>query len=184
MRVLLLNLVGPPQPRVATVPLNCSTPIILYMGIGECPSLDDYWATDTRVPQVADLMGSKRFRQLRRCIHFNDNSQAHTSVDIFYKIRPLIDYITQAFRREKETPKQSIDEVMVGYKGRTAGNLQQYIKNKPHKWGFKLFSRASEDGFIHDMIMYQGATTQEAHGIPLTGAGMIQVFLGVNEIPG
>ena len=57
---------------------------------------------------------------------------------------------------------------MVGYKGKTAGNLRQYIKNKPDKWGFKLFSRASEDGFIHDMVLYQGATTLPAHGIPLT----------------
>lgn len=94
--------------------------ILLYMGIVECPSLDDYWAMDTRVPQVADLMSSKRFRLLRRIIHFNDNSQAHSSIDRFYKVRPLFTHITQAFRREPHTPKQSIDEVMVGYKGRTA----------------------------------------------------------------
>ncbi|KAG0713886.1 PiggyBac transposable element-derived protein 3 [Chionoecetes opilio] len=57
---------------------------------------------------------------------------------------------------------------MIAYKGKRAGNLRQYIKNKPDKWGFKLFARASEDGFIHDMMLYQGKTTLEAHGVPLT----------------
>ncbi|KAK5897519.1 hypothetical protein CesoFtcFv8_010575 [Champsocephalus esox] len=57
---------------------------------------------------------------------------------------------------------------MVAYKGKTAGNLRQYIKTKPDKWGFKLFSRASADGFIHDMVLYQGKTTLEGHGVPLT----------------
>ncbi len=57
---------------------------------------------------------------------------------------------------------------MVAYKEKTAGNLRQYIKNKPDKWGFKLFARASEDGFIHDMVLYQGKTTLEAHDVPLS----------------
>jgi len=36
--------------------------ILLYMGIFELPSIDDYLAPETRVPQVANLMSSKRFR--------------------------------------------------------------------------------------------------------------------------
>ena len=56
----------------------------------------------------------------------------------------------------------------MGFKGKTAGNLRQFIQNKPDKFGFKLFSRASEDGFIHDMILYQGDTTLKAHGAQLT----------------
>ncbi|KAM4578002.1 piggyBac transposable element-derived protein 3-like [Fundulus diaphanus] len=56
---------------------------------------------------------------------------------------------------------------MVSYKGKKAGNLRQYIKSKPDKWGFKLFARASEDGFIHDIVLYQGKTTLEAHDVPL-----------------
>ena len=47
--------------------------------------------------------------------------------------------------------------VMVAFKGTTAGSLKQYIQNKPDKFGFKLFCRASSDGFIHDILMYQGA---------------------------
>uniref|UniRef100_A0A3P9MFQ0 PiggyBac transposable element-derived protein domain-containing protein n=1 Tax=Oryzias latipes TaxID=8090 RepID=A0A3P9MFQ0_ORYLA len=125
--------------------------ILIYMGIVELPSVDDYWARKTNVPQVANLMSSKRFKLLKRVIHFNNNTRIYGTSDRFFKIRPLFSFINTAFRRESQTPKQSVDEVMVAYKGKKAGNLRQYIKSKPDKWGFKLFARASEDGFIHDM---------------------------------
>ncbi|KAK5907130.1 hypothetical protein CesoFtcFv8_005010 [Champsocephalus esox] len=137
------------------------------MGISELPAVEDYWAMETRVPQVANLMSSKRFRLLKRVVHFNDNTELPGSIDRFFKIRPLF-FLKSAFRPEPQTPKQSVDEVMVAYKGKTAGNLRQYIKTKPDKWGFQLFSRASADGFIHNMVLYQGKTTLEAHGVPLT----------------
>ena len=141
--------------------------ILLYMGVMPLPSLDDYWSLKTRVPQVANLMSSKRFHLLRRTIHFNDNSQIESTVDRFYKVRPIFTKLREEFLKIPQTPKQSVDEVMIGYKDKTARNLRQYIKNKPTMSGIKLFSRASSDGIIHDMIMYQGATTFPSHTVPL-----------------
>lgn len=142
--------------------------ILIYMGLVELPSVDDYWARETRVPQVADLMSSKRFRLLKRVIHFNDNTKMTSTSDRFFKVRPLFSLLTSVFRCEPQTPKQSVDEVMVAYRGKTAGNLKRYVKNNRDKWGFKLFARASEDGFIHDMVLYQGKGTLEAHDVLLT----------------
>ncbi len=48
---------------------------------------------------------------------------------------------------------------MIGYKGTRAGILHQYIENKPDEWGFKVFCRASSSGIIHDLLLYQGAST-------------------------
>ncbi|KAG7511951.1 hypothetical protein JOB18_015125 [Solea senegalensis] len=152
--------------------------ILIYMGVVELPSVEGYWAMGTRVSQVANLMSSKRFRLLKRVIHFNDNTQIPGTSDRFFKVRPLFSFLNYAFRCEPQTPKQSVDEVMVAYKGKTAGNLRQYIKNKPDKWGFKLFARGSEDGFIHDMVLYQGKTTLEAHDVPLTPE---QIVLGATS---
>ncbi|GLV33424.1 hypothetical protein CBL_21466, partial [Carabus blaptoides fortunei] len=45
--------------------------------------------------------------------------------------------------------------------GTRAGNLRQYIKNKPHKWGYKFFVIAGVSGYILDFIPYQGAITFE-----------------------
>ncbi|KAK3889506.1 hypothetical protein Pcinc_006478 [Petrolisthes cinctipes] len=87
------------------------------------------------------------------------------TVDRFFKV---FTFLSTLFRAELQTQKQSVAEVMVAYKGKTAGNLRQYIKNKADKWGFKLFARASEDGFIHDMALYQGKTMLQAHGLPLS----------------
>nr|XP_053644345.1 piggyBac transposable element-derived protein 3-like isoform X2 [Cherax quadricarinatus] len=139
--------------------------ILLFMGIVQIPSLEDYWAGSFRIPQVAEVMGSKRFRLLRRTIHFNDNTQKDN--DRFHKVRPLYTALTNACLKVPATPKQSIDEVMVGFKGKTAGNLRQYIKTKPDKCGFKLFCRASEDGIIHDILVYQGTPTFDSHPIKL-----------------
>ena len=141
--------------------------LLMFMGVGQYPSLDDYWAQETRVPQVAAVMSSKRFRLLRRTIHFNDNMTACATQDKFFKIRPIFNYITDAFLKMPSTVRQSIDEVMIGYKGKTAGSLRQYMKDKPDKWGYKLYCRASDDGFIHDIIMYQGKETFDTHRIQL-----------------
>ena len=137
--------------------------IVLYMGVLQLPAIEDYWATYTRVAQVADAMSSKRFRLLRSFLHFNNNENCTSSTDRFFKIRPIFASLVRQFLKVKPTPTQSVDEVMVAYKGTRAGNLRQYIKTKPDKWGCKLFCRASIDGFIHDILMYQGETTFSSH---------------------
>ena len=137
--------------------------IIIYMGVISAPSITDYWALQTRVPQVADYMSKNRFKIIRATIHFSDNEQARTSKDRFFKIRPLFTKITKEFLKVPETPVNSVDEVMVAYKGTMAGNLRQYICDKPDSWGYKLFCRSSDDGFIHDILMYQGEPTFETH---------------------
>ena len=142
--------------------------IVLYMGVCHLPSIDDYWATNTRCMQVADYMNSKRFRTIRGLLHFNNNDNVAGTTDRFFKIRPLISSITKQFLKVEATPTQSIDEVMVAYKGTHAGNLRQYIRTKPEKWGLKLFGRASIDGFVHDMLMYQGEPTFTSHHTQLS----------------
>lgn len=144
--------------------------IALYMGVVQLPAIEDYWSTCTRVPQVADVMSSKRFRLIRSQLHFNNNDNIHDSTDRFYKIRPIISSLTRQFLQVKATPTQSVDEVMVAYKGTRAGNLRQYIQSKPDRWGYKLFCRASIDGFLHDILMYQGEPTFTSHHMKLTKA--------------
>jgi len=142
--------------------------ILIYMGLVPLSAVKDYWAMETRVPQVANLMSSDRFKLLKRVVHFCDNSEIAGTGDLFFKVRPLFSSLATAFLLVPQTPKQSVDEVMVSYKGKTTGDLKQYIQNKTHQLGFKLIARASEDGFIHDMVLYQGKTTLEGHDVCLT----------------
>ena len=69
--------------------------IVLYMGIAHFPAIDDYWATYTRVPQVADVMSSKRFKLIRSTLHFNNNENLAGSTARFFEIRPLISSIVR-----------------------------------------------------------------------------------------
>lgn len=133
--------------------------ILLFMGVFNFPSVEDYWHHVSRFSVIADIMPRKRFQLLRRFIHFNDNQQCNDSPDRFYKIRPLFEMLRERCLLIPSTHKHSVDEVMVAYKGTRAGTLRQYIANKPNKWGFKLFCRASSSGIIHDLLLYQGVST-------------------------
>lgn len=113
--------------------------MLLFMRVFSFPAIDDYWSTESRFSLIADIMPRRRFKLLRRYLHFNDNQQCDGSPDRFYKILPLFDMLRQQCLLNSSTYQHSVDEVMVAYKGTRAGSLRQYIANKPDKWGFKLF---------------------------------------------
>ena len=49
----------------------------------------------------------------------------------------------------------SIDEMIVPYKGRTS-RIKQYMRGKPHAWGFKIWARTGVSGMLYDFDVYQG----------------------------
>ena len=131
--------------------------IHLIMGVVNLPAYTDYWSKMLRYNKVADVMPMKRFQKIRRYIHFADNLQ--DDGDRYYKIRPLLESIRRNCLKVDEETRHSIDEMMVPYKGTRAGSRKQYIKNKPRKWGFKIFVRAGVSGIVYDMLPYGGEDT-------------------------
>jgi hypothetical protein len=97
--------------------------ILLIMGIVNMPSYLDYWSTEFRYGQVADVMPLKRFELIRRNIHFVDN--VTSDEDRFYKIRPFIAKIRRNCLATEEETKFSIDEMTIPYKGTKAGSRRQ-----------------------------------------------------------
>lgn len=130
--------------------------ILVLMGVVKMPALSDYWSDRLRYPLMADVMPVKRFKKLRRLVHFTSTEDA---TDKFTKIRPAFELLRGNFRKVEEEKQQSIDEMMVPYKDKRAGKLRQYMKNKPHKWGYKLFVRAGVSGMVYDILPYAGADT-------------------------
>lgn len=53
--------------------------------------------------------------------------------------------------------RHSIDEQMIAFKRRS--HLKQYVRYKPHNWGFKVFTRAGASGLMYDFEIYQGKGT-------------------------
>ncbi|KAJ8892613.1 hypothetical protein PR048_005194 [Dryococelus australis] len=63
---------------------------------------------------------------------------------------------------------------MVPFKGQLS--IEQYIKNKLHKWGVKLFMLCGESGLVYNFFIYQGQTTELPENISPLGHGVSVVL--------
>lgn len=145
--------------------------INILMGVVDMPAYTDYWSNEFKYTKIADVMTLKKFQTIRRYIHFNDNLK--DDGDRYYKIRPLVEKVRHNCASNiPEGKRFSIDEMMVPYKGTRAGSRKQYVRNKPKKWGFKFFVRASPSGFVHDFIIYGGDDTFRLHSFTEKEKGM------------
>ncbi|CAK1601014.1 unnamed protein product [Parnassius mnemosyne] len=163
--------------QTKSTPLNVTTDEIrdliaihLLMGVVNMPAYTDYWCKTLRYNKIANIMPLKRFQQIRRYLHFANNLQ--DDGDRYFKVRNLLESIRRNCLKIEEENRFSIDEVMVPYKGTRAGSRKQYIKNKPRKWGFKVFVRAGVSGIIYDFLAYGGEDTFRYHDFTEDENGM------------
>ena len=118
------------------------------------------WSDDPDVglKGVKDLMTRNRFDQILRSLHFrNNNAMADPKPDKFYKVRPLFDNLNTKLRIFSNGPNISIDESIVVYFG--FHEAKQYIENKPHKYGFKMYVACKPDGTVLYIEPYSGKST-------------------------
>ena len=127
--------------------------IIIYMGILRLPSRRMYWQKGTCVDQIANAMAFHRFIDISQMIHYNDNNaipaRGLPNYNPCYKIQPLIDFFRERYSEVvyKET-FLSVDGLAVPFKGHNL--LRRYLKNKPKKWGYKLWALAGISGYVYD----------------------------------
>ena len=134
----------------------------LVMGYHVLPSLRDYWSTDPDlgVPYIANVMCLKRFEEIRRYLHFNDNAQmtdrSDPNHDRAFKLRPVLKHFNECFLAAMQPTKcEAIDEHMIRFKGHNI--MRQYVKGKPIQWGFKMWCRCdSKSGFLFEFDLYTG----------------------------
>ena len=153
--------------------------LYLRMGLMKAHCVRAYWAADTRYPPVADVLSRNRFEVLARHIHFcknNSFTEEQMKADKIWKVRSWVDGFRESLTKIAPLQNQSVDEVMVAFKGRSG--LKQYLRNKPRKWGFKLWARAGSDGILHDFDIYQGKreTTEQSSGLGMTGDVVIDMI--------
>lgn len=84
--------------------------LLLFMGVISLPAYKDYWAAGTWIEQIADVMSLRRFKQLRRFVHFNYNSMVGNSTDRYYKVRPMLDIINKNCLKYQHENQFSIDD--------------------------------------------------------------------------
>jgi Transposase IS4 len=133
--------------------------ILLHMGITKFPIYRMYWAPETRIPAIADIMSRNEFEALKSNLHFNDNSampaRDKPDYDPIYKVRPFVEKLRLNCMKIEPEEKHSVDEMIVPTK--TRWGIRQYNPKKPHKWGIKVWARCGVSGFVYDFSVYIGA---------------------------
>ncbi|XP_044754995.1 piggyBac transposable element-derived protein 4-like [Coccinella septempunctata] len=140
--------------------------IVAYMGMVRMPSLEKYWSTDClyKMACISKIMSRNRFQLLLRMWHFSDNETC-TVGDRLHKIKPLLDRLVKNFQ-SVYTPGRifCIDESVVPFQGRLL--MKQYIPNKTHKYGVKLFKLCCENGYTWNIRIYAGKEKEGNASVP------------------
>ena len=96
--------------------------------------------------------------------HLNDNrnykKRGEPGHDPLFKLRPFLQPLIANFQRCYTLAKEiSVDETMIGFKGRLI--FIQYMPKKPTKWGLKAYVLAdSTTGYMYNWILYTGKLIQ------------------------
>ncbi|KAJ0391969.1 hypothetical protein P43SY_001165 [Pythium insidiosum] len=85
------------------------------------------------------FMSRKRFEDIARFMHFNNNADNTRFRDRAWKLRPVLQVVEKTFRRGFLLGKTiSFDEGMVGSRHRM-NPMRVYMSGKPTKWGTKFY---------------------------------------------
>ncbi|CAH2090624.1 unnamed protein product [Euphydryas editha] len=139
--------------------------LLLHTGTIRLNRISDYWKRHYlfNIPCFGQFMSRNRFLLILRCLHFTSESSEE---DRLVKIRPIMDHFNNKLINIYCPGKQlSLDESMVLWRGRLL--FRQYIKNKRHKYGIKLYVLAEPDGTVLKSQVFAGAndeTPGKGHG--------------------
>lgn len=133
--------------------------LLLHMGNIRINRLQDYWKQDDLfgIGVFSENMSRNRFLLIMRTLHFaqNPTEDQAPSPDRLYKVRPLITFFNQRMSDIFYPGRElSLDESMVLWRGRLI--FRQYIKNKRHKYGIKLYILTTPEGIILKFAIYTG----------------------------
>lgn len=132
--------------------------IVLWMGLVQMPTLRSYWSRDSiYLNNIPKVMTRNRFEGILANLHFTDNTAHTESRSRIFKIESLIKLLRDRFK-SSFTPGANVcvDESNVPFRGRVV--FRQYLPNKTHKYGIKLFKLCS-GGYTFDFIVYSGKGT-------------------------
>lgn len=130
--------------------------LTLWMGLVRLNNLPDYWASKGiyKLDIPRSIMSRNRFQLLLSMLHFNNNETIQKG-ERTGKIQPLVNLL-QRKCQELFYPGEEIvvDETLVPWRGRLI--FRQYIPNKAHRYGIKLFKLCSSDGYTWAFKIYSG----------------------------
>ena len=132
--------------------------LIIYMGFVKLNRLWKYWSKSSlyNLGLPRQTMSLKRFKYIMSCLHVVNHKKEEKTEGRLKKVTYVLDHFKRVCKSVYK-PKQnvSVDERMVKSKNRSG--IRQYIKNKPVKFGIKLWVLAEADtGYTCDFDVYAG----------------------------
>ena len=121
--------------------------LLFHMGHIQLPRVTDYWRTDDlfNLKCFSNSMSRNRFMLIMRCLHYASNTEENASGNRLYKIQPLLDHFHSVMDNIYYPSKElSIDESMILWRGRLI--FRQFMKDKRHKYGVKLYQLTEPKG--------------------------------------
>ncbi|ETN12604.1 hypothetical protein PPTG_08704 [Phytophthora nicotianae INRA-310] len=105
--------------------------------------LENHWKTvdEGAIPRgcFGQFMVCDRFMHITRNLHFSSNSDERARTEKAWKLRPVIDALQARFQSGYIPPAiMAFDEAMLPSRS-SFNKMRVYMKDKPHKWGTKLF---------------------------------------------
>jgi len=135
---------------------------ILYMTILNLPDLDNYWEKNTIFEtKLGQYISRNRFEIISKFLHLCNNEKKNK--DRLFKVREYCDHITSNFKRYCQPGIfLTIDEYIIPFQGRFS--LKQFIRNKPHQWGIKVFPLCcSRTSYCFDFMVYEGKNSEKKY---------------------
>lgn len=173
----------PDRPELFTVgDLRKYFGILIFMSVYHYPNTRSYWSNKFGFRHIKEAMPVNKFEKMRKLLHFNNNDDHlpvdHAQHDRLHKLRPVINHLNEKFSSVTIEQRLSIDEQMCATK--VGHFLKQYLPNKPHKWGFKLFVLCSLAGFAYRFIIYSGKEANEGlsneHNLGVVGQTVMNLL--------
>lgn len=113
------------------------------------------------MPRAGKTMSWNRFNQIKRYLHYCDETTAITdrtvaNYDRLYKVRFLLNAMkAKCMALYSPSEDISVDECMIPYRGRWSGKM--YDSSKPIKWGVKVWMACdAANGYLYNFDVYSG----------------------------
>ncbi|XP_053176278.1 piggyBac transposable element-derived protein 4-like [Scomber japonicus] len=153
--------------------------VIIFTGLVTVHKTADYWKKTCpyNFSFPHNRITRRRFEEILWSLHLsnpaedeeNDKKKNTGGYDRLFKIKPLYSELVEACKTHFHPHKNlSIDERMVASQARIS--MRQYMKNKPTRWGYKLFVLAdSSTAYTWNFFVYTGKSmSTTGHGLSYT----------------
>lgn len=139
--------------------------IVMWIGLVKMPNLACYWSENLLYAnKVSDIMSRNRFEILLRMFHAANN-ETESQGGRLYKVQPLIDRILPKYQNII-IPQEDIciDETIIPWRGRL--KFRQYVPNKRHRYGVKVFKLCLTSGYTWNIKVYAGKEATSGVSVP------------------